>query len=100
MTIKQSGRTFRKVLQALVDASYGRHIVYISNTPQHLEHAKMTAERAAINNSHVQMSKNKICFRDAGAGCVDFITAEQHLQRENGGHYESVPVPNFVFDLN
>lgn len=38
--MRSNGKTFRKALKALADASYGNTVFFISDTIQHLKYAK------------------------------------------------------------
>lgn len=97
--MRKSGRTFRKVLLALAAVSEGQHIVYISNTPQHLEHARLLAEKCVSQNGHARIVTNKIHFKDDNAGCLEFLTELQHAHKELDGKYHGIK-PHFVFDLS
>jgi len=98
--MRHSGKTFRKVLMALASASEGQHLIYISDTPAHLEHARIIAERCITNNAHARVTDNKIHFIDHNAGCLEFLTESQHCHRELEGSYRGMAQPHFVFDLN
>ena len=97
--MRHSGKTFRHVLRAMADASEGQHVIYISDTFPHLEHARLIGERCVIGNKHVKIMHNKICFCDGEAGCVEFLTEAMHVQREQSKMYAGMPHPHFVFDL-
>ena len=98
--MRKDGTTFRQILLALAAVSDGQHIVYISNTPQHLEHARLLAERCVSQNRHARIVENKIHFKDENAGCLEFLTESQHYHKELNGKYRGIIKPHFVFDLN
>lgn len=95
--MRKSGKTFRKVLRAVADASEGKCILYISQTTEHLEHARLLAERCVKFTSCVRIFYKGIEFTCAG-GYVHFVS-EAHFKLQEKKHMYKEQNINYVFDL-
>ena len=78
--MRRSGETYRHVLQALLAASKGDHVVFVSNTRGHADIAFDYLRTLTSCLTDVWYTQNKVVF--PGGGSVEIITEHKYKIKE------------------
>ena len=75
LTNRNTGKTFRRIMTALISASNGENVIVISGTVKHRDQAVRLAIHTTINISGMLISQNFIRFPSGGnikfCTCID-----------------------------